>query len=72
MAGYMDIGLRYLSNLSPIFPTSLRDQIVYASEVRGERPTSVRSSMRRPRSSSVFYDTWQIWWLIGVCEGILG
>jgi hypothetical protein len=42
MDGYMDIGLRYLSSLSTIFPQSVRDQIVYAPEVRGQRPSIVK------------------------------
>lgn len=42
MDGYMDIGLRALSSLPAIFPTSLRDQIVFAREVRGQRPSVVK------------------------------
>lgn len=42
MDGYMDLGLRSLSSLPGIFPSTLRDQIVYASEVRGQGPTMVR------------------------------
>ncbi|MBM0105757.1 M23 family metallopeptidase [Steroidobacter sp. S1-65] len=42
MDGYMDLGLRNLSALSGIFPSTLRDQIVYASQVRGQGPTMVR------------------------------
>jgi len=41
--GFMDIGLRGLSSLLPIFPTSLRDQIVYAPQVRGQRPSVVKA-----------------------------
>jgi hypothetical protein len=42
MDGYMDIGLRFLGHLSAIFPESVGDQIVYASEVKGAAPSVVK------------------------------
>lgn len=42
MDGYMDLALRRLSSLSPIFPSTLRDQVILAPEVRGQQPSIVR------------------------------
>lgn len=42
MDGYMDIGLRFLSGLSTIFPANPGDQIVYAAEVKGTAPNVVK------------------------------